>query len=583
MATEKFRNEIAEHFSEAVAADDALVKECANICKMYNISAENLSYKWQALSYSTTSSLSIFTSKSVPDLKARLHQEQGRANVSKQETGTRSHAPAKFGRARGQPGVISNASISRSLDAPLNVGPLRSSIVKTEVTQVAGPSRVAFEGPRSDPTSYQKRAYRYMYEKVSERSEALDDRIDEFADLVQRHYHIDELGDPDAATEEPVTIVGRIVLDAEASSSSAKLNESSLVLESSRMMGSGVRVPLRLAPETKLRGGLKGINGIGFFPGAIVALRGRNGGGGFFLVDEILELPPINAPSPPPSDPNATFSMCIACGPFTADADLEYKSWTKFLDVLRSTRPAVVLLLGPFIDVSNSRIKEGEINETPETLFQLQFIDKIREFLAQSPRSLVLIVPSVSDIISDHAVFPQREFEAEFSSGDLVSHHRIRLLPNPCRFTVNGVTFGVTSVDVLFHLRKEEYFRRTEEVEPLTAAYEVAVDPMSNLARNILQQRSFYPIFPVPLDVAHEVNLDATHSEGLKLIESEMDAAPDVLILPSRLKQFAKVVDTSMFVNPSFLSKGTYATLSYAGQEAGLPKDRIRTEISKLS
>lgn len=163
-----------------------------------------------------------------------------------------------------------------------------------------------------------------MYEKVTGRSEggllvfqaltseliadglALDDRIDEFADLVQKHYRVDEFADPNAATEvcfphstmrkiytrgqETTTIVGRIVHDADISASGTKLNESSLVLESSRMMGSGVRVPIRFAPETKLRGGIKGVGGISFFPGAIVALRGRNGGGGFFLVEEILSV-----------------------------------------------------------------------------------------------------------------------------------------------------------------------------------------------------------------------------------------------------------------------------------------------------
>lgn len=51
---------------------------------------------------------------------------------------------------------------------------------------------------------------------------------------------------------------------------------------------------------------------------------------------------------------------------------------------------------------------------------------------------------------------------------------------------------------------------------------------------------SFYPIFPAPLDVAHEVNLDVTHSEGIKLMESEDEPVPNVLVLPSRLKQFSK-------------------------------------------
>lgn len=40
-----------------------------------------------------------------------------------------------------------------------------------------------------------------MYEKVSERSEALDDRIDEFAELVELFYQVKEFGDPAASTE----------------------------------------------------------------------------------------------------------------------------------------------------------------------------------------------------------------------------------------------------------------------------------------------------------------------------------------------------------------------------------------------
>lgn len=80
---------------------------------------------------------------------------------------------------------------------------------------------------------------------------------------------------------------------------------------------------------------------------------------------------------------------------------------------------------------------------------------------------------------------------------------------------------------------------------------------MANLCRHILQQRSFYPIFPVPLNLAHDVNLHVTHSDMMYLCpqedESEDDGgdaqddptlarcAPDVLVVPSRLKHFSKV------------------------------------------
>ncbi|KAF8558385.1 DNA polymerase alpha subunit B [Imleria badia] len=575
MSLDAYRSEIAQYFSEAVAADDTLVKECMSMCKMYNLSVENLSYKWEAVSYSNTNTLAIFTLQSVPDLKARLQQDLGRLNATKQQGASRS---AAFARGRSRPGGIAKAPMARTLDAGLKIGPLRSSIVKSEVNAFSAPSRVVFEGPKSDEQSRTGRAYRYMYEKVTGRSEALDDRIDEFADLVQRYYRVDEFADPNAATEESTTVVGRIVHDAEVSASGAKLNELSLVLESSRMMGSGVRVPIRLAPEAKLRGGIKGVGGMSFFPGAIVALRGRNGGGGFFLVEELLSLPPIKTPPSPASDANAAFSMCIACGPFSLDSDLDYKPWASLLDKVKASKPAVILLIGPFVDAANSRVKDGDMDETPRQLFERQFTERLQDFLVVSPGSMVLLIPSINDVISDHTVFPQCELGPEFSRDP-----RIRLLPNPCRFSVNGISFAATSVDTMFHLRKEELFRRTPEVDPLMSTSEPATDGMSNLARNIFQQRSFYPIFPAPFDVAHEVNLDVTHSEGIRLVESEDGCAPDVLVLPSRLKQFSKVVDSTTVVNPSFLSKGIYVMLSYAGQGSGLAKDRMTADISRIS
>lgn len=121
---------------------------------------------------------------------------------------------------------------------------------------------------------------------------------------------MDELGDPSATTEviqciyipdplgllltsltdykEDVVVVGRICADADATSILSKLTEGSIFIESSRMQGSGARVPLRFSPTLKLRGTVQGAGAIGLFPGAIAALKGKNGGGGLFVVNEIL-------------------------------------------------------------------------------------------------------------------------------------------------------------------------------------------------------------------------------------------------------------------------------------------------------
>lgn len=42
---------------------------------------------------------------------------------------------------------------------------------------------------------------------------------------------------------------------------------------------------------------------------------------------------------------DTSFSMCIASGPFTPDADLSYKPWHALLDTIKTTKPAVLLLV----------------------------------------------------------------------------------------------------------------------------------------------------------------------------------------------------------------------------------------------
>lgn len=92
------------------------------------------------------------------------------------------------------------------------------------------------------------------------------------------------------ALQEATVVVGRICLDSESSSQNVKLNEASLVIECSRMWGSGARVQLKFYPGFKVRAGPAGVGGIQWFPGAIVGLKGKNGGGGCFFVEEVLSV-----------------------------------------------------------------------------------------------------------------------------------------------------------------------------------------------------------------------------------------------------------------------------------------------------
>lgn len=116
---------------------------------------------------------------------------------------------------------------------------------------------------------------------------------------------------------------------------------------------------------------------------------------------------------------------------------------------------------------------------------------------------------------------------------------RVKVFPNPCTFLINEIVVSLSSVDVLFHLRREELFQKAEEAdpEPTSQASTAPKDSMAGLVRHVLGQRNFYPIFPPTEAHAADVNLDVTHFPLLKMDGPQ----PDLLILPSKLKHFSKV------------------------------------------
>ncbi|PFH53387.1 hypothetical protein AMATHDRAFT_137918 [Amanita thiersii Skay4041] len=577
--TQELREGVSRVFADRLAGvDDKLIQECGaisysfyeltcssflpgvSLCELYNMTPENFLWKWEASnvnfnSRSQDSELKLLTSDSIVAVKTLITREL-----------------LKDASKRKQPRT--NATV-----LPAN---LKDSRFPTK-----GDS-VSYRGPATDVLSRKKRAFRYMYEKVSERSEVLDERIEEIAELVREHYKISDFSDPSASTDEEVIVVGRIVQEAEAASSSSKLNDATIHLESSRMHGSGSRVPLRFSPFLKIRGCIRGAKSVGFFPGAITVLKGKNGGGGWFQVSEILGLPP---PAPLlPAEPSHSkmelgmgglpFSMCVACGPYTTDSNLQYKPRDSLFEYLKNSKPKVVLIMGPFVDSAHPRIKAGDADYPPSRIYQARFLNPLIAFLKESPESIVLLLPHVRDLLSDRAVYPQTEYPQHLT-GD---HPQIHLLPNPARFSINGVNFGATSVDVLFHLKREEFLKRGEEVTPIppTSVEDTGADGMGNLCRYLLQQRSFYPLFPVPLDVSHEVNLDISHSEGLRMCDTDQNKyAPDILLVPSKLKEFCKTVHSTIAINPSYLSRARYATINVsAGTTPAM--DRVKVELSKF-
>lgn len=117
------------------------------------------------------------------------------------------------------------------------------------------------------------------------RCAVLDSAIDEAADQLRYAFpEIDDFGDPAQQSQEDAFFVGRLCPE----SDGLKMSETTVYLEASRMLGSGSRVLLKFEPGMVVRGAPPGAQGFGFFPGEIVGVKGRNGGGKLLAVKEIL-------------------------------------------------------------------------------------------------------------------------------------------------------------------------------------------------------------------------------------------------------------------------------------------------------
>ena len=121
---------------------------------------------------------------------------------------------------------------------------------------------------------------------------------------------------------------------------------------------------------------------------------------------------------------------------------------------------------------------------------------------------------------------------------DKNGNRRVHCLSNPCTFRINELVFGVTSTDILFHMSVEE-----------TNANLPVGSRLRRIAQHLLQQQSYYPLFPPN----RSVNLNLKHQDGWK-----MPCRPDVLIVPSKLSPFcAPILGSTMVINPGHLTKGT--------------------------
>ncbi|XP_029962856.1 DNA polymerase alpha subunit B [Salarias fasciatus] len=376
------------------------------------------------------------------------------------------------------------------------------------------------------PEDSLRSSYKYMFQRLRDVRNVLTEKIEELGENLRSHFSIEEFSPVSLPAQDSITVLGQVCCD-----SNGKLNAQSVLLEAGPEQG-GQQVPVDLSE----------LKEYSLFPGQVVVMEGMNATGRKLVASKLYEgVPlPFHTPDVKIEADEEPLNILVACGPYTPSDSLTFDPLLDLIGVIVRDRPDVCLLLGPFVDSKHEQVEKAQLTETFEAIFS-----RCIESIVDGTRSVgchLVFVPSQRDV-HHHFIYPQPPFTLPNLSKDQAQ--RVTLVPDPCTLLIDGVTFGLTSTDILFHMGAEEISCGTGS------------DRFSRILKHMLTQRSYYPLYP-PVE---EVNMDYEKFQSF----GQMPLTPDVLIVPSELRYFAKDVVGCVCVNPGRLTKGqvggTYSRL----------------------
>ncbi|XP_062381059.1 DNA polymerase alpha subunit B isoform X1 [Sardina pilchardus] len=363
-------------------------------------------------------------------------------------------------------------------------------------------------------------SYKYMFQRLRDVRDVLTEKIEVLGEELKVHFNIEDFSPVSLPAQDQVTVLGQVCCD-----SNGKLNAKSVLLEAGQEHG-GRQVRLDLSD----------LREYSLFPGQVVVMEGMNTDGLKFMPSKLYEGVPLpfystevkEEPEDVESQPVMVFT---ACGPYTPSDSLAYDPLIDLLNVISRDRPHVCILFGPFVDSKHEQIEKGQVTETFESIFS-----RCVNSLVEGTRAIgckLVFVPSQRDV-HHHFIYPQPPFTLPDLSKEDVE--RVSLVPDPCTLVIEGVTFGLTSTDILFHMGAEE----------ISSA--AGSDRFSRIMKHMLTQRSYYPLYPP----TEEINMDYEKFQQ----HGHMPVTPDVLLVPSELRYFIRDVIGCLCINPGRLTKG---------------------------
>lgn len=432
--------------------------------------------------------------------------------------------------------------------------------------------------------------FRTMAMKLLESADVLDEQIDLMSELYKSANESVQFGNPCLSSQAEILCCGRIVADSPTYDKlpNHSLNSTSLFIETSRMDGIGQRVSLDLSklPEYSL------------FAGQIVILKGSNPTGKSFIVQQVVDPPELGATLSSHDELKEYEELVgenglkclVAAGPFSNQQTLNYLKLEGLVEKINEDiKPHIVLLYGPFIDIENQSVVSGEIEVKSEQqprslddLFRQVFTPIIKKI---NPKIQVILIPSLRDTSIKHASYPQDSFDRK----KFGLPKNVRIYPNPSSFSANEVIFGGSNLDVYKDLR--DVYKSSENGK-------IPSNRFDRITQHILQQRRYYPAFPGLIrrnifQSKEDMNKSYDLQDGLMAEELSsttvggsclevpylaltefVDSLPDILIIPSELKYFARVTKGVVVINPGSYIKpnkdaskedGSYVVLSIKG------------------
>eukprot|EP00588_Corethron_pennatum_P010543 CAMPEP_0194271666 /NCGR_PEP_ID=MMETSP0169-20130528/5393_1 /TAXON_ID=218684 /ORGANISM="Corethron pennatum, Strain L29A3" /LENGTH=653 /DNA_ID=CAMNT_0039014075 /DNA_START=66 /DNA_END=2027 /DNA_ORIENTATION=- len=430
--------------------------------------------------------------------------------------------------------------------------------------------------------------YRRGYCSVDDRADALRSQLGAAAEALASGPSCadgPEMAPVGIPCREPRLLLGRIANGAaldETSGVRAKMHATTVELEGCADAGGpDVVAALDLSQVA---------GGYALFPGQVVGAVGTNPSGRRVAVSQVIHGAPPQPATSRVGDlvrahrgDGRPLRITCASGPYTSASDLEYEPLADLLGACITERPDVCVLCGPFVDARHPLLRgpavalPSEGGGTLAATHDMVFAERVSATLAElyeewadagdaGVETQFVLVPGTDDLVAP-GVYPRPPLSDGVPGGVPVdaggappgltvgtlglrrvetagrrrapgAPPRVHLLSDPSEFSVDEVTFGVTSSDVLRHIVGSE-----------ASAGAGAGGRLVRAAGHLVGQRSFYPVHPPP---------PGFHVDMRQAEKWSMGRTPDVLLVPSDLGPFVEDVGGGcLAVNMGRLARGT--------------------------